>query len=200
MADKIIYIDDLAGALIPVKAKDNGDGTFSLSTSSSDALSSVSVVDLWQKMSRAGQGFTSLTGFVTVSGTVETDFMLIRNPLGSGVLIRLKEFMLTTGSSATQSSIFRIYRNPTVTSTGTPLTISKVLTTAAQNPAALTYQSPTISNRGILIQLFEVDFRTFIRDQELSRYIPAGTDILITVQGSTTNLEHNVLAVWAEES
>lgn len=199
MADKIIYIDNLAGQLIPTLAKDNGDSTYSLASYLTDNLSSVNNTTLWQKMSRNGQGFTAVTGFVTVSGTAEFDFMLIRNPGLSGNLVRLKEFFLTVGGAVTNTSIFRFYRAPTITNTGAAITINKVLSSSSTASTTLAYQSPTISNRGGLIQLFSVDFKTLDRDQELSRYLVEGADILVTVQGSVTNIEHNVVFVWGEE-
>ena len=158
------------------------------------------VTSLWQDMSRQGFGFTTITGFVTIAGTSETDFMLMRNPAGSGVLVRLKEFLMTIGGTSAQRSIFRFYRSPTITSVGTPITVSKVLSTGTNTSEVLSYQTPTISSRGFLIQLFSVDFNTVIRDQDLARYLIEGGDLLITVQGSVTNLEHNLVAVWVEEN
>lgn len=155
--------------------------------------------DLWQVMSRNGLGFTSVSGFVSIANTNETDFMLMRNPANSGVLVRLSEFLLTLGATATQRSIFRFYRTPTITDVGTPMTVSKVLPTSSNTNKALMYQSPTISARGSLIQLFSVEFSTFSRNQELGRYLVQGSDLLITAQASNNNIEHSVVTVWAEE-
>ena len=51
----------------------------------------VGTTDLWATYSSQGLGFTTITGFVSVSGTSETPFMLIRNPANSGVLVRFKD-------------------------------------------------------------------------------------------------------------
>lgn len=154
---------------------------------------------LWQKMSRDGKAFTTLSGFVTIAAATETDFFLMRNPASSGRLVRLKEFFFTINGTATQSSIFRFYRAPTITAVGTPLTINKVLATSSVISPILAYETPTISSRGTLIQLFSVDFNTRGRDQDLARYLPEGSDLLVTVQGSVGGIEHNILGVWAEE-
>lgn len=154
---------------------------------------------LWQTMSRDGFGFSAVSGFVTIAGTSETDFILIRNPQGSGVLVRLYEFTMTLGASATQRSLFRFYRAPTVSDVGTPMTINKVLATHPNTSKINVYQTPTISNRGSLIQLFSVEFTSLRREQDLSRYLVNGADILVTVQASTNNIEHNLVSVWAEE-
>lgn len=154
---------------------------------------------LWQVESRAGMGFTTLTGFVTIAGTTETDFMLMRNPSGSGVLCRFYEFIMTINSATAQRSIFRFYRSPTVSADGTPLTISKVLATGTPTTKLLAFQTPTISDRGSLIQMFSIENVTYPRMQDLGRYLVQNAELLITVQGTTTNIEHNILGVWAEE-
>lgn len=154
---------------------------------------------LWQKMARQGSAFSSVTGFVTVSGSTETDFLLMKNPVSSGVLVRFKEFIMTIGGASTNSSIIRFYRSPTITSDGTPLSISKVLPTASQTSAIEVFQSPTISARGSLIQLFSIDFKSFSRDQDLSRFLTDGSNLLVTVDANVTNVEHNIVAIWAEE-
>ncbi len=150
-------------------------------------------------MSRAGYCFSSVTGMVTVSGTDETDFLLLRNPQDSGVLVRLYEFTMTLGATATQRSIFRFYRGPTVSNVGTPININKVLASNQNTSKINCYQSPTISNRGTLIQLFSVEFASFKREQDLGRYLVNGADILLTVHASNNNIEHNIVSVWAEE-
>ena len=161
-----------------------------------------SVVDVnetkWQRMARQGKGFTTVTGFVSVAAT-ETDFMLIRNPANSGRLVLLKEFGMTIGATATQQSIFRFYRAPTVTGIGTPLTVNKVLSTGTTVSVVLAYQAPTISARGTLIQAFGVDFSTLVRDQDLARFIAPGADVLITIDPDIASVDHNIVAVWAEE-
>lgn len=164
----------------------------------SDLLISVPVT-LWQKYSREGRGFTALSGFTTIPNTTETDFLLFKNPVSSGSLVRLKEFLLTIGGTSAQRSIFRFYRNPTITANGTPLTVSKVLSTGIHANVLQVYQTPTISVRGSVIQLFAVDFNTYIRDQDLARFITEGANLLLSVQGSANNIEHNVSAAWAEE-
>jgi len=155
---------------------------------------------LWQILSREGKGFTVVSGFITIPTATETDFMLLRNPTGSNILSRLKEIFMTIGGTSAQRSIFRFYRTPVITAVGTPLSIFKVLSIGTLTSQLLAYQSPTISARGTLIQLFAVDFNTLSRDQDLGRYLTEGADLLITVQGSTSNLEHNISLVWAEET
>lgn len=159
----------------------------------------VSNYSLWQTLSEKGYGFSAITGFVTISGTNETPFCLLKNPANSGILVRLKEFFLTASGTTAQGSIFRFYRSPQVTNNGTAIGIQKVLATSSITSVVQAFQSPTVSNNGELITLFEVGFDTLCRDQDLGRYLPSGGDLLVTVQGTNTNLEHNVTGVWAEE-
>ncbi len=154
---------------------------------------------LWQRMSREGKGFTALTGFITIAGTSETNLMLMRNPADSGKLVRLKDFIMTIGGSATQRTLFRFYRAPTITNAGGALDINKVLPIGVPTSSVLAYQSPVTSASGALIQMFSVNYFSFARDQDLGRYLVAGADLLITVQSSANNVEHNLLSVWAEE-
>lgn len=153
---------------------------------------------LLQRLANQGKCFTFVTGFTVVAGTAETDFVLIRNPSGSGKKVSLSEFLMTIDSATAQRSIFKFYRNPTITNVGTPITLFKVNPNGAISPTVLAYSSPTISNRGSLIQGFRVDNVTYGRNQKLSRFLVEGADLLITVQGSTNNIEHNLTAVWAE--
>lgn len=154
--------------------------------------------DLWQRETLAGKGFTSITGFTTISNALENNFMLLRNPANSGKLVRLKDFLFTIGATNAQRSVFRIYRSPVITSLGTPLTIHKILSTQPNSSVCTSYQQPTISNRGTIIAINTIDFNTLKRDLDLSRYLTPGGDILITVQANTSGLEHNVTINWLE--
>lgn len=156
--------------------------------------------NLWQNLSRNGSGFTTITGFVTIAGTTEVDFMLLKNPGASGILCRFSEFIMSIQTATAQRSVIRFYRQPTITDNGTPLTISKVLSTGAQTTALTAFQTPTISDRGSLIQMFIIDNVTYQRNQELGRFLTQNSNLLITVQGTLTNIEHNIVAVWAEEN
>lgn len=159
---------------------------------------SSSSVELWQNLSLAGRGFSVITGFVNVPNTNETDFLLVRNPMGSKKLVKLKEFLFTIGATASQNSIFRFYRSPTITGVGTELTIQKVLPSSDISSGIQVSQLPTISDKGTLIQMFSVGLTTFPRDQELARYLVEGADLLITIKGSNNNIEHSITMVWAE--
>ena len=153
---------------------------------------------LWQEATLNGKGFTAITGFISLANTSETDFFLLKNP-AAGKLIRFKELQLTIGASATQKSIFRVYRTPTITANGTLLTTNKILSNHPNTSITEVYQSPTISARGTLINIFELDFNTYVREQDLARYLVAGSNLLITCQSGTNGIEHNLTLSWMEQ-
>jgi len=155
--------------------------------------------DLWQILTREGKGFIAATGFTTINVLTEVDFMLLRNPVSSGVLVRFKEFLFTIKANSGQSSLIRFYIAPTITNAGTPLTVRKVLSTGIPTSQILAYQQPTISNRGTFAQVFNIGIETYQREQGLARYLTEGSDVLITVQGVIANIEHNITTSWAEE-
>lgn len=156
------------------------------------------VQNLWQRYVRQCKGFTCSSNFVTVAGTDETDFLYIRNP-STDLRYAFQEFHLTIKSTSGQSSLWRFYRNPTVTDPGSSLQVQKVLGTCTQTGTALFSQGPEVSNRGEFIQMFNTDFVTFQRMQDLCRFLPAGASLLVTVTGSVANIEHNFNAAYAEE-
>lgn len=155
------------------------------------------VSSLWQSLVMNGQGFSVITGFQESSND-ETDFLLLKNPTQK-TLLRFKEFILTIGGLSSNTSTFRFYRNPTITSNGTALSINKILPSHSNTSGMEAYQNPTISNRGSLIQLFCIGFISHSRDQELSRFLIPGANLLVTTQGSVNNIDHNIQAIWAEQ-
>src|SRR3989304_378816 len=152
-----------------------------------------STPNLWQRLTFAGRGFITATNIITISGTAETDFFLIRNPVGSGKSIRFKIFSIGVGGARSE---IRIYRQPIITSVGTPLTLFPIKGATAS--VMLAYQQPTISSRGLFIEAIQVTTGSYNYDFDLARYLTQGGDTLITVKSSTGNIEHNFSGMWAE--
>lgn len=154
---------------------------------------------LWQHLTRQGKGFTTVRDNISISGSSEVDWILCRNPSGSGVTISLNEIVLNfIPNAVAQASTFRFYRAPTITSNGSAMTINKVLPSHSNTSKVNFYTDPTISNRGSLITLFAATIGNVQREQDLSRYVEAGRDLLITVQPSFTGLTHSFVLNWAE--
>lgn len=95
----------------------------------------------------AGMGF-STTADASLNSSSETALLLLVNPANSGVNARAMFFY--AASEATQGIItIRVYTNPTVSSNGTPLTISNNLVSESA-PVSLmqAFGSPTVSANG----------------------------------------------------
>jgi len=159
---------------------------------------SATAPDLWQYYTYLGQSFQYNTTFNTISGSSETDYVLFRNPVGSGKIIRIHDLDYTYNKGA-GISIFRVYINPTVTSVGTPITINKKRVGSTVAPIALAYLTPTISARGINYRSFgQSAVSTFELECHLSFILPAGTDLLVTIQPAANNTDHAVFSDWSE--
>jgi len=152
-----------------------------------------STPNLWQRITFAEKGFIAATNSITIAGVTETDFFLFRNPGASGKTVRFKEFRIGLGGPR---STIRIYRQPTITLVGTALTIFPIKGSTVSGMNA--YQSPTIAARGLFIETIQVVTGTLIYEFDLSRYLTAGGDTLITVQSSSGGLEHSFTGLWAE--
>lgn len=161
-----------------------------------DGNSTVST--LWQKLSKEGKGFTVLTPFEEIETQDETNFLIMIN--NGDKLIRFKEFLMSIDATQNQKSIFRFYRNPIVSDNGTPLDISKVQPFNGNTSTISVYYKPAITDKGSLIQIFCLDFKSLYRDQDLGRYLVPGSSVLVTVEASSNNIKHCLVIVWAEEN
>jgi len=143
--------------------------------------------------------FAGTTDIISVSGVAENDFMLIRNPLASGLAMRIVLVIFSLQpSTAGDSTIYRLYRNPTVTDTGIAITTSNTNIGGAASGIQL-FSIPTISARGTLMTSHTDQFITLIQVDSLF-ILPEDNDILVTVQPSKGNLGHTVTLVYAEDT
>ena len=157
-----------------------------------------SAPDLWQYLTNLGNGFSASTGFITTSGSAEIDFLLFRNPAGSGKTVKFHQtaYTYTKGSGV---SIAKLYISPTITAVGTPLAVNKRYIGHATAPVSLVYSAPTIAARGTFIRLFgQGATGTLVNDQELGFIMPAGYDLLVTITPAANNTDHAIYQDWAE--
>lgn len=85
---------------------------------------------------------------ITGGGT-ENNFLLIRNPSGSGKQLRLIDITIGFTNTVNVMAYFKLYASPTITANGTTLTV-KPGRVGASTPASAVnaYSRPTISVRG----------------------------------------------------
>lgn len=154
----------------------------------------------WQKVVADGTAFETTTNSVTVTSSSETAFILIRNPVASGKTALIKRFIYGLDGPAAQRSLYRFYRVPIITANGTALAIHKIISDQATASVLNIYRAPTISANGTLIETSAVkgESPTVDDDRDLTFYIKAGENILITVDGSSTSMEQIFNMRWAE--
>lgn len=156
--------------------------------------------DLWQMGVRAGKGFTVVLPPTIVANATETDMLYLVNPVGSGKKLRCYFIAFGfNGTSTDKSTLFRLYRNPTVTVNGTALTVKK-LKTSGNTPVILAYSAPTVTVRGTLCSLGNFDFTGTKFDLNLGIYIEAGESALITLTPQVPNKEHFIVPFWLEDT
>lgn len=160
--------------------------------------SAASAPDLWQFYTLAQMGFSATIPLQTIAGQSETDFILFRNPTGSGKIIKFHDidYLYNKGSGI---AIVRMYLGPTITSVGTGVSVQKRYVGGAISPTSLVYYNPTISARGTVIRIFgQSAVASFTEEEHLGWIIPANTDMLITVQPAANNTDHTIYMDWAE--
>lgn len=166
------------------------------------AISSSSVASktYWQQCVEAGRGFYVTTNFISISGTAETNFMLLRNASGSGKTVRIHQIHIGVRATVTgDNARIRIYRDPTVTANGSALTVRPILKSAPISAVMTAYTAPTTSALGTLLitrTLTQAWMDTMNLDETF--YIQQNEIILFTIQPANTGKDHNIM-IWFEE-
>jgi hypothetical protein len=125
----------------------------------------------------------------------EKPFYLLRNPSGSGKKLRIVDMAY---SSDATFSIWRFYRNPTITTVGTIIPSVNFLVTGG-SPSALAYHSSTISALGTLIRVeYTTGRNANAVNPAILRSLEANEDFLITVDPQN-NTKHYLTAGFSEE-
>ena len=155
---------------------------------------------VWQTAVRLGYGFWITTNFLSIAGTAETPFMLIRNAGGSGKILRIKRMEIAVVATVTgDNARVKIYRDPTITANGTALTANKVRKSQSATAVVSYYRNPTISASGTLLWASAMT-QAYMQsvDYDLTMYCEEGEDLYITIQPANTNKNH-VVSLWVEE-
>ena len=159
-----------------------------------------SVTSNWEFFAENDQAFISTYEATLAGGSGEKDFVLIENPVASGFDTRIKSFTLAIRSNSTNAT-FRIYKQPTVTANGTPLTIANFRDNASTG-VVNTYSVPTISARGNRFGTFDLNSSgtgAVGLDMELALFLLEGEFLLVTVEQYTNNRVFSFNVAWAEE-
>ena len=144
------------------------------------------------------QAFTVTTELITIDSNSEKDTMLLKNPSDSGKKICLTHFKFGTDSASVRS-IFRIYKNPTITTDGTALTVAStyVKSSPASSEMEL-YKLPTISDRGQILNIDIAPSNSPSKGLNRFYWVDPGNDILVTVDNSVSNAKTFSDIYWIE--
>ena len=169
-------------------------GLYELATHDQDVFSDG---DRSQYAVKDGREFLSLTVLTTISGTAETDFMMLTNPTGSGKIAYLESLVYTPSKGG---GIVRLYRNPTITDNGTVLPIVKAKPSSAIASIMNIYKNPIISARGTLLGVINASTldSNFIH-YDLQRMIEPTYTLLVTITPASNNTDHSLFATWEEQ-
>ena len=152
----------------------------------------------WQVQTNAGKGYVATSGLIAVSGTGEADFILIKNPVGSGKTIRIWQIVHAIDeTTGTARYTMKIYRDPTVTTNGTTMAINNVLKSGGAT-AMNAYTAPTTSAPGTLLVTREGSQLIVPLDMDLGMYIQPNETMLITVKNQASGYLHLMTIFWLE--
>jgi len=140
------------------------------------------------------------TGYVEqeADGTEET-LMLLRNPGGSGKVIILHNIYAALRDDGSDPMSLKFYKTPTITATGTSVTLVNTHIGSAVSAASLMYSEPTVSANGT--QILEMSFaRDNTNPPPISGriQIDAGNDLLITMEGAGTDRDWGITLMISE--
>jgi len=144
------------------------------------------------------QAYVVTTGLNTISGTAEHPYLLLDNVSATvRILVHHVSFGL---DSNTVRALSYTYRDPTVTTNGTELTIHNTYV-GADNPASTmkAYKDPTVSANGTYENL-AIEPKDG-RDRGLNRtyFIDPGHKLLVTAKNSVSNTSTFVQIYFLED-
>jgi hypothetical protein len=157
--------------------------------------------DFWTQSVEEGKGFIVTTNFISITGTAENNFLLLRNPSGSGKLVRIHAIIVGMVATVTgDSGRIKFYRDQTVTANGTALTVRPMKKTGNNAVNLLANTAPTTSSLGTLLftRAITQAWMDTMHTHE-SVYIQAGENMLITIQPANTNKNYTVNIWFMEE-
>ena len=174
------------------------DADVTTTTDGSKERLDVSSKDSAALLADEGRIFVSVIDTITLgAGSAETHVFMLKNPVSSGIQIKIEEYVFVTVQSS-QSIIFRIYKNPTFSADGAALAeINKADLTV--NATATAHQEPTVSDTGTQLNVFGAGAESEIRHIEaFTLFINEDEELLITAEPQAANQTVGVNVTWAE--
>jgi len=169
-----------------------------ITTPASDTQASIK--NEWQTATENGRGFALTTPIITVSGQLETDFLLVRNLTANTFNIEFHSLMYTY-SKGSGLALVKIYDTPTITNNGTALTPNKMKLNGSYSSTLTTTYTPTISARGSLRRVFGASSAgSALIEYDLGLILPPNHTFLYTVVPAANNADHTLYLDWIEQA
>lgn len=165
---------------------------------------SINVVDASSLLASQDKIFQIAETITITGGGTENDFLLIKNPNGSGKQIRIIDITIGFTNTVNLMAYFKLYASPTITTNGTSLTIKPGRIGASVPSSAVTaYSNPTISGRGTAYLNFTVSGGPGADSSwrfEVNQSILVDPNYNILLTGTPDGTNRNVLITirWAE--
>lgn len=154
--------------------------------------------ELWQRQATAGMGYAVTTNNILIANANENDFLLLKNPAGSGKTIRVERIIFGSDENqANKSTFFRTYRDPTITGNGTALTINN-LKKGGSAGVMTAFKIPIISARGTLMSVGSYQAPRVSDDTELAVMLQPGENMLITIDPTASGFDHQITTYFSE--
>ena len=132
-----------------------------------------------------GKMFTVTTGILGTGSTSEVAYVLIDNPSGSGVTAKFRKMTFGVSSATTDIIDWAVYRAPTVTSNGTPLTVNGNRQTGQATAQVKFYSLPTTSSFGTKLSQYRTSGQLGAGENpgnlNFSLWLEANNKMLVTV-------------------
>lgn len=157
-------------------------------------------IDSTKVFTEWGRVFRVTTDYISTGVAAQRPLMLIRNPAGSGTIIKI--LGITFQVPVTGSVEYRVYNAPTITAVGTALTPVGNRQTGQAAAIGLMYSLPTAAAFGNITTAVHLQNTTTpTRDlSEITRWLDAGNDMLITVEKSGAGVLACVTVDYVEQA
>lgn len=169
-----------------------------------NADGSLNTVDASASLADSDKIFQISETITITGGGTENNFLLIRNPSGSGKRIKIIDITIGFTNTVSVLAIFKLYASPTITANGTAITIKPGrIGSGVPSSAMNAYSTPTISARGSQYLAFTVAGgpnipASYHLDVDQSILIDSTYDVLLTGTPDGTNRNVLITIRWVE--
>lgn len=144
--------------------------------------------------------FQATTSDLATTASIHIPWVLVRNPYGSGITVRIRAIYNSTCVSS-GNHIFRAFLSPVVTNVGVLLpSVSLYTKYVAYTPKALIYSKPTVSGYGNQFStvISGPTYTTMQSFDDSTLVLAAGYDLLISCRANTGSLTASTDVYWFE--